>query len=132
MNFLFTAFRWGLPIIFICCTHFIVCAEELNRRTHSTSVLQINGKVIDEDTQEGLPGVNVLVKGTAIGTTTDINGVFFLDVPDANSILVFSFIGYRTKELTVDSRTQIEIALRVDVIVDYRVIQTAYSQQAEN
>ena len=53
----------------------------------------VSGRVTDES-DAPIPGVNVLVKGTTVGTTTDTDGRFSLDVPDANSVLVFSFIGY--------------------------------------
>jgi hypothetical protein len=55
--------------------------------------IAINGRVIDEASQP-IPGVNVLVKGTTNGTTTDADGRYALSVEDENSILVFSFIGY--------------------------------------
>jgi TonB-dependent SusC/RagA subfamily outer membrane receptor len=124
--------RRGFLIIAICISHSSL-AEGLVFRNHPVSnIFQITGKVIDEDAHEGMPGVNVVVKGTTIGTTTDINGEFFLDVPDANSVLIFSFIGYRTQEVAITSATYINVTLRVDVIVEYRVIQMGYRPQAEN
>src|SRR5688572_14483178 len=60
----------------------------------------VRGKVTDE-TGSGLPGTNVLVKGSTSGTTTDSNGDYAIDVPQANAVLVFSFIGYETKEVEV-------------------------------
>ena len=55
--------------------------------------ITVTGKVKDENGAD-FPGVNVLVKGTAVGTSTDINGSYSLEVPDESAILVFSFIGY--------------------------------------
>src|SRR6187455_867751 len=60
-------------------------------------VVQINGKVSDE-TGAGFPGVNIFVKGGTMGTSTDSNGNYALEVPDKSTVLVFSFIGYVTKE----------------------------------
>ena len=54
--------------------------------------ININGSVWDEQGNP-LPGVNVTVKSTTIGTTTDVNGNYFLEVPSKNSVLVFSYIG---------------------------------------
>ncbi len=62
----------------------------------------------------GLPGVSVLVKGTQTGTNTDANGRFQLAVPNESSVLVFSFLGYASQEVTVGNRSQINIALSVD------------------
>lgn len=64
--------------------------------------ITIKGRVT-ESGNEALPGVSVLVKGTHIGTTTDIKGNFSINVPDKNSILVFSFIGYATLERKSDT-----------------------------
>jgi TonB-dependent starch-binding outer membrane protein SusC len=55
---------------------------------------------VTEESGAGIPGVNILVKGTNSGTTTDINGKYSLNVVP-NSVLVFSFIGYVTAEVTV-------------------------------
>ncbi|MDR2275963.1 MAG: TonB-dependent receptor [Sphingobacterium sp.] len=71
----------------------------------------INGKVLN---QEGvvLSGVSILVKGTKKGTQTDENGRFSIDVADGD-ILVASFLGYQTKEVTVQSSGELEIRLAV-------------------
>ena len=63
-------------------------------------VRDLTGKVTDESGAP-LPGVTVLVKGTAIGTATNTEGNFSISTPGDNDILVFSFIGYLTKEVTV-------------------------------
>ena len=60
----------------------------------------ITGRVTSE-TNEGLPGVNVVIKGTSQGTTTDMNGDYSLNAPDANATLVFSYIGYTTQEVAI-------------------------------
>lgn len=70
--------------------------------------------IVRDSTGEELPGVNVIVKGTNRGTTTDRNGQFSLNVPDERSVLVFSFVGYVTKEITVGKQTQLNIRLEVD------------------
>jgi len=63
------------------------------------------------DNIEPLPGVNVMVKGTTIGMTTDINGRYSITVPDANAVLVFSFVGYQTAEFLVGDRRIIDAVL---------------------
>ena len=67
--------------------------------------IAVSGTVVSSDDGAGLPGVSVLVKGTTNGTTTDANGKYSINVPDGNSILVFSFIGYRAQEVSVAGRT---------------------------
>lgn len=60
----------------------------------------ITGTVIDDEVADVLPFANVLVKGTNIGTTTDFDGKYVLNVEPGTYTLVFSFVGYQTKEIT--------------------------------
>ncbi|MDF7820247.1 TonB-dependent receptor [Runella sp. MFBS21] len=86
----------------------------------------IKGKVTDGDKGDGLPGVSVLLRGTQKGTTTNPNGEFSLAVPDANAILVFSFVGYEPQEVVVGNRTQINISLKVDTKALDEVVVVGY------
>jgi TonB-linked SusC/RagA family outer membrane protein len=70
----------------------------------------LNGRVLDE-TSAGLPGVSVVLKGTTRGTTTNGEGDFQLDVPDSESILVFSFVGYQSKEIVPGNRSSIQVSM---------------------
>lgn len=71
----------------------------------------VSGRVTDEK-GAGLPGVSVLIKGTQRGTSTNSEGNFSLDVPDSGSpVLVFSFVGYQSKEVTVGSQTPVNLSL---------------------
>lgn len=74
----------------------------------------VSGTVKDASDGSALPGVNVLVKGTTIGTTTDSNGKYTLNAPDGNATLIFSFIGYKTEEIAVNSRSVIDLELAAD------------------
>lgn len=65
------------------------------------------------DAQGVLPGVTVLVKGTATGTMTDVNGRFFIEA-EPTAILVFSYVGYQTVEVTVGMQTEFTIVLVED------------------
>jgi TonB-linked SusC/RagA family outer membrane protein len=91
---------------------------------------KVTGTIVDE-IGESLIGVSVLAKGTSIGTVTDLNGHFTLDVPD-NAVLVISYVGYKTQEVTVGSRSQLAITLESDteeldeiVVVGYGVVRKA-------
>ncbi|GGC00236.1 SusC/RagA family TonB-linked outer membrane protein [Dyadobacter sediminis] len=76
---------------------------------------QITGKVIDEN-RAGLPGANVLVKGTTRGTTTDADGSFTISVPPTETFLTVSSVGYTPKEVSVTaSMTTVEVSLDPDV-----------------
>lgn len=75
---------------------------------------RITGKVVASTDNQGMPGVNVLVKGTQKGTFTDGDGNYTLENVDANSILVFSFIGFESQEVNVNSQTVINITLQMD------------------
>lgn len=74
----------------------------------------ISGKVTDRNTNQGLPGVTVLAKGTTIGTGTNSDGGFSLSVPSNVTTLVFSFVGYATQEQTIGSSNTINVALATD------------------
>lgn len=88
----------------------------------------VSGKVTDEKGGE-LPGVSILVKGTQRGTTTSDKGLFSIEVPDEKAVLVFSFVGYVTEEITVGSRNSINVALRVDEKSLEEVVVVAYGTQ---
>ncbi|MDQ6481681.1 TonB-dependent receptor [Dyadobacter sp. LHD-138] len=75
--------------------------------------LNLKGKVTDEK-GEGLPGVSVVMKGSQRGTTTDADGSFQLEVPESNAVLIFSFVGYMSKEVAVGSQTSIDVSLQTD------------------
>ncbi len=74
----------------------------------------VQGKVLSQDDNEALPGVSVLVKGTSRGTTTDAGGNFRLEVPDSAAVLVLSYVGYISQEITVDNQSFLNIKLAVD------------------
>ncbi|MCO5258136.1 MAG: TonB-dependent receptor [Lentimicrobium sp.] len=71
----------------------------------------ITGTVTDSKDGTTIPGVNVLLKGTSTGTTTDIDGKYILSVPGPAAVLQFSFIGYTTKDITVGGQNTINVAL---------------------
>ena len=118
--------------------------KQRNRTTSSTSVLPdpigendeeetvfdiaVTGTVTDENNTP-LPGVNILVKGTTNGTTSDAMGKYSLSVPNEEAILTFSFIGYGTKEITIGAQTVIDVALLVDVQSLSEVVVIGYGTQ---
>lgn len=89
-----------------------------------TAAITITGTVTDEN-GAAFPGVNILAKGTAVGTSTDGAGKYTLNVQDENAVLVFSFIGYSTQEVVVGNRTTIDLAMAPDVKSLDEVVVTA-------
>ncbi|OFX42460.1 MAG: SusC/RagA family TonB-linked outer membrane protein [Bacteroidetes bacterium GWA2_40_15] len=87
--------------------------------------LSISGTVTDAATGEALPGVNVVVTGTTTGTTTDINGKYIIEVPNASVSLQFSFIGYVNQQISLGGNTIINVALASDVTQLGEVVVTA-------
>ena len=87
--------------------------------------VKVTGKVID-NTNEGVPGVNVQVKGGSLGTITDIDGNYKIDVPNSKSVLVFSFIGYETQEIAVGNKTVINVTLKDDTQLLDEVVVVGY------
>ncbi|WP_460635279.1 SusC/RagA family TonB-linked outer membrane protein [Larkinella harenae] len=87
----------------------------------------VRGKVTDAN-GEGLPGVSVVIKGTTRGTTTNGEGEFTLNVP-ANSTLVFSFVGYASKEVAVNNRTVVNVSLVQDERALEEVVVVGYGTQ---
>ena len=73
----------------------------------------ITGKVTDANDGESLPGVAVTVKGTTIGTTTDLNGKFSITVNDKNRVLVFSFLGYQSTEKSITGEGNVNINVKL-------------------
>ena len=90
----------------------------------------ITGTVISSEDGLGMPGVTVMVKGTTIGTATDINGNYSLNVPN-DATLVVSFMGFRSVEMAVGSQTRINATLEPDVLTLGDVVVTALGIQRE-
>jgi len=87
---------------------------------------RVSGVVTDENSS-AVPGVNIVEKGTANGTTTDSEGKYTINVAGSNSILVFSFIGYITQEVQVGQQAAIDVSIAPDVQSLEEVVVTGYS-----
>jgi TonB-linked SusC/RagA family outer membrane protein len=95
----------------------------------SQTALSVQGKV-SSDAGETLPGVSIVLKGTTKGTTTDASGQYSLAIPDRNSTLVVSFIGYISQELAVGGRSQLDIKLVTDSKSLNEVVVVGYAEQS--
>ncbi len=86
----------------------------------------VTGRITDV-AGEGMPGVNVLLKGSTVGTTSDKEGNFSIEAA-ATDILVFSFIGYKSQELPVGNQTNVNIALEEDVETLSEIVVIGYGE----
>ena len=110
-----------LPLLFfICC----------NTSAFAQGEIKITGKVIDASNMEVI-GANVMVKGTTIGVITDLNGEYSITVPNEKSVLVFSFVGYRSQEQTIGKRRKINVTLEDDSKALDEVVVIAYGTQSK-
>ncbi|CAG5018027.1 TonB-dependent receptor P26 [Dyadobacter sp. CECT 9275] len=89
--------------------------------------IKVTGSVSSES-GEKLPGVNVVVKGTQRGTSTDENGNFQIEAPDENSVLIFSFIGHVKQEIPVGNRTSFNIILKADDMSLNEIVVVGYGE----
>lgn len=85
----------------------------------------VTGKVTAEDGSP-LPGVTVLLKGSSYGTTTDTDGIYRIKASGSNDVLVLSFIGYATQEITIGSRTTVDVSMAADITELSEVVVVGY------
>ncbi len=92
------------------------------------SAIPIKGKVTDKS-GAGIPGVSVVVKGSQTGSATDVNGEFSINVPDPGSILIFSYVGFQTREVSVGNQTTINVQLEEEDKLLNEVVVVGYGEQ---
>jgi len=95
-----------------------------------TRELQISGKVTSGAGGETLPGVSVKLKGSTIGISTDVNGKYAIRIPSDQGILVFSYLGFKAREVPVNGQKQIDVVLESDVTSMEEVLIVGYTQQS--
>lgn len=122
-------FRIILISVFIICStcnsafasNTSMKASEVNSNLQEGSV---TGKITDSN-GEPLPGVTVSIKGTSVGTISDVDGAFTIKTSSANDVLIFSFIGYATQEIQVAGKSVINVTLEEDAQALDEVVVTA-------
>src|SRR5699024_10602466 len=97
--------------------------------SNSESIV-VSGIVRDVTTNEALPSVNILVKGTSIGAATNQNGYYKIEVLSVNDTLRFSFVGYQTKFIPINRRTDIDVSLQPATNKLKELVVLGYSKQA--
>ena len=91
--------------------------------------ITLRGKVVSAENNEVLAGITITVKGTTLGTSSDINGSYYLNKVPKNATLVFSFIGMRTQEIKVEGRTTINVRMEGESIGLKEVVAVGYGVQ---
>ncbi len=119
-----------MPLLLVTVLTVSADASVLSSNVKASSVKiadrPIKGRVSDKSNNEGLPGVNVVVKGTSIGTVTDEKGNYTLEVAGNSSVLVFSFVGYLSQEIEVGNRSTLDVAIESDTKALSEVVVIGY------
>ncbi|MBN1597653.1 MAG: SusC/RagA family TonB-linked outer membrane protein [Bacteroidales bacterium] len=89
----------------------------------------ITGKVTSMEDESPLPGVNIVLKGTNVGTITDVSGEYTIMVPESGAVLSFSFVGYLSEEVEVGTKFTIDVGLTPDILGLEEVVVTALGIQ---
>lgn len=110
-----------LPFNLVFLAAMIACTSAFAQVTLTGTVKTASG--------ETLPGASIVVKGTSLGTSTDIDGAFKIDVPSTATTLVVTMIGFATQELTIGQQTTFNIVLAEDSKTLEEVVVTGYQSQ---
>lgn len=104
--------------------------EEKESSSSEQAIQTVSGSVTDAQTGETLPGVNIAIKGTRQGVSTDGVGQYELEAPTLQDTLIFSFVGYESQEEPINGRTNIDVALNPTTIAGEEVTVIAYGEQS--
>lgn len=118
-------------IVSICTLCFLTFFQPIFNVVLAQNSSIVSGKVVGSGDNDPIIGVNVVIKGLAVGAVTDINGKFSLNIPgNANDpILIFTFIGFKTQEVPVNNRAVIDIKLEEDITQMSEVVVVGYGSQ---
>jgi iron complex outermembrane receptor protein len=92
----------------------------------------VKGKVTSSEDGSSLPGVNIVIKGTSTGTTTDVEGNYSISVPSGDATLVFSFVGFLNQEMAVGNQSTIDIKLAPDVTTLADIVVVGYGESKKS
>lgn len=110
----------GLSILLLQTLYTAVYSQEVT----------VNGTIISAQDGQPLPVASIQIKGTTIGTVSDLEGNYSIDAP-GNAVLVFSFIGYEDQEIPVENRTRIDVVLNESTLELQEVVVTALGIEKE-
>lgn len=113
---------------FICISCFLAKIQANSLYTNLNLIQELSGKVIDQE-GEPLIGVNIMIKGTEKGVSTDYDGYFKLEDVEEDAVLIVSYIGFQTQEVEVNGRSYLEIIMLSDSQMLDEVVVVAYGEQ---
>jgi len=99
--------------------------KELPANSKTQQAIVVTGKVTSKADKTGLPGVTIQIKGTQTGAFTNSEGAYRIEVPENNSVLIFSFVGFETIEVPVNGRTIVNVEMTVTTTALDEVVVTA-------
>ncbi len=117
--------RKKLTLLRVC----MICTLVLFCNLLSAQQKSITGKVTNSTTGEPVSNSTIVVKGSTVGTQTDAAGNFTIAVPNANSKLVVSSVGYEPQEISVTGKDQIAVSLKTTTSTLSEVVVTGYTSQ---
>ncbi len=117
--------------VFLFLLAFLLLASVVQPPAALAQTREISGAVTDAETGNPLPGANVVVLGTAVGTATDANGTYRLEAPASADSLQFSFIGYEPQTVAIGGRTEINVRLTPAALEAGELVVTALGVERE-
>jgi len=90
---------------------------------------KVTGRITDGSTGEPLPGVNVTVEGSTIGTVTDMKGIYSIEIPQQDATLIYSFVGFLTEKIVFTGQTTIDVDLVPDLTELEEIVVIGYGTQ---
>ena len=108
----------------------LICSTAIIWSSYAQDVT-VSGRVTSSEDGSPLPGVNVVLKGTTVGTATDADGRYSMPAPSKGGFLVFSFIGLESKEIEIGGRSVVDVSLALDVTQLSEVVVTAQGIQRD-
>lgn len=132
MQFLFRKITagWQIPGLILLIIAYIAPTAVMADGMVPVQSHRVSGLVTSAEEGTGLPGVSIVVKGTTMGTVTDQDGRYRIDVASGD-VLVFSFVGYESQEVPVNDRTQVDVILQQSAEALQEVVVTALGIERE-
>ena len=133
-NLFFRAFFYFINIksIGIILTALFLIANQATISATSYQQHKVTGTVIDSENGTSMVGVSIVVKGTTVGTLSDADGKFTIDLPNTDAVLVFSYVGYTTKEVTPGESQILNITLEQSQTIMNEIVVVGYGVQKKS
>ncbi len=122
--------KTGVLRLFSFVFAFLICAMLTSSAFAQSRT--VKGKITASEDGSALPGVNIIIKGTSTGTTTDVEGNYSINAPSGDAILVFSFIGFLNQEIAIGNQSTIDVKLVSDVRALSEIVVVGYGESKKS